>query len=228
MGERAEKFAAIVSLKDRFLQTRGMWFLYLLECANGSVYTGIALDVEARFQQHLAGRGAKYTRAYPPKKILGTKGFRTRGAAQKEEWRVKQLSADEKRAFARTLKTVKVLALFLLPVTGLAASPPEECVIRVAPGFPVEYALLLNSKAFKVITDPEITTDDFQGLRDRYVKKGEYALLFGGWVRGGFSLWRKHGDQPVLSHWRWFTSTQKVLQEELPVCSDFLNKYKSL
>jgi predicted GIY-YIG superfamily endonuclease len=80
------------------------WFLYLIECVNGAVYTGIAIDVDARFAKHCSGKGAKYTRANPPKKILATKRFRTRAAAAKEEWRVKQLSPMDKRAFARSLK----------------------------------------------------------------------------------------------------------------------------
>lgn len=41
------------------------WFVYLIECEDGSIYTGIAVDVSARYQAHLMGTGAKYTRAPP-------------------------------------------------------------------------------------------------------------------------------------------------------------------
>lgn len=79
------------------------WYLYLLECENGSVYTGIAVDVEARFLAHRSGKGAKYTRAFPPKRILGHKRFKDRSAASKEESRVKKMSPAAKREFCLSL-----------------------------------------------------------------------------------------------------------------------------
>ena len=199
------------------------WFLYLLECANGAVYTGIAVDVEARFEQHRCGKGAKYTRANPPKKILASKRFRTRAAASREEWRVKQLTPLEKRAFAKALKALKAVALLLLlPAAEEAAG---ECVVRVAPGFNRDYALALNSRNFKVITDPVVLSDDFRGFLARYVKEGEHAILVGGLLRGGFELWPKGAEQPVLARWRWFRRTERVIREELPLCADFLKQY---
>jgi len=47
------------------------WFLYLIECSDDSIYTGIAVDVEARYQKHLNGTGARYTRSRPPRRIPG-------------------------------------------------------------------------------------------------------------------------------------------------------------
>ena len=44
----------------------GCWYVYLIECRDGSVYTGIATDVARRFSEHAAGKGARYTRAHPP------------------------------------------------------------------------------------------------------------------------------------------------------------------
>lgn len=72
------------------------WYLYILECRDGSLYTGIAVDVEKRFAQHCAGKGARYTRSRPPKAILYRKKFRTRSAALKAEYRTKQLSKEAK------------------------------------------------------------------------------------------------------------------------------------
>ncbi len=77
------------------------WFLYVIECRDGSLYTGIALDPEARFAAHCAGKGARYTRSHPPRKLLMTLLFPDRSSALKEEYRVKQMSADEKRRFAK-------------------------------------------------------------------------------------------------------------------------------
>ena len=41
---------------------RGMWYLYILQCGDGSLYTGITTDVEKRLEAHRSGKGAKYTR----------------------------------------------------------------------------------------------------------------------------------------------------------------------
>ena len=46
------------------------WFVYLLECRNGSLYTGISNDVVARYVAHASGKGARYTRANPPVRLV--------------------------------------------------------------------------------------------------------------------------------------------------------------
>ncbi|SUA91313.1 GIY-YIG nuclease family protein [Pandoraea pulmonicola] len=73
------------------------WFLYLLECAGGRIYTGITVDVEARYAAHVAGKGARFTRAYPPSRILLSLTFADRAAASRAEYRVKRLTAGQKR-----------------------------------------------------------------------------------------------------------------------------------
>lgn len=47
------------------------WAVYLLECADGRVYTGIARDPQRRYAMHLAGKGARFTRSNPPRQLLG-------------------------------------------------------------------------------------------------------------------------------------------------------------
>ena len=84
-----------------------VWYLYLLECLDGSIYTGIALDVAARYLAHAKGTGARYTRAHPPRRILGSQPFPNRSSASKAEYRVKQLSPAEKRRFAAQLADSK-------------------------------------------------------------------------------------------------------------------------
>lgn len=76
------------------------WYLYLIECADGSVYTGIALDPAARFALHAAGKGARYTRSHPPVRLLGTVAFADRSSASKAEYRVKRMAPADKRRFA--------------------------------------------------------------------------------------------------------------------------------
>jgi len=75
------------------------WFLYLLECRNGSYYAGIAVDIEKRYQSHLRGTGAKYTRANPPLRLLASRAYPDRAAASRAEWALKQLPRARKLAF---------------------------------------------------------------------------------------------------------------------------------
>lgn len=75
------------------------WFLYMIECRDGSIYTGIAIDVIARYAAHASGRGARYTRAHPPARLLGCLTYPDHSSALKAEYRVKQLKAAEKRRF---------------------------------------------------------------------------------------------------------------------------------
>lgn len=79
------------------------WFLYLIECADGSIYTGITVDVAARYAVHSQGKGARYTRSHPPRCLLGWEVFPDRSAASKAESSIKRLSAPEKRRYAATL-----------------------------------------------------------------------------------------------------------------------------
>lgn len=76
------------------------WFLYVIECKDGSLYTGIAIDPQARFALHLAGKGARYTRSHPPRRLLVTLSYPDRSSASKAEYRLKQLPAGEKRRLA--------------------------------------------------------------------------------------------------------------------------------
>lgn len=76
------------------------WFLYIVECEDGSLYTGIALDPQARFEAHVAGKGARYTRSHRPLRLLATLAFPDRSSASKAEYRVKQMPAPEKRLLA--------------------------------------------------------------------------------------------------------------------------------
>ncbi|ODS62839.1 MAG: nuclease [Arenimonas sp. SCN 70-307] len=76
------------------------WFVYLIECTDGSVYTGVAVDVARRYAQHAAGKGARYTRSHPPARLLASFPHPDRSSALKAEHAIKRLSAAEKRALA--------------------------------------------------------------------------------------------------------------------------------
>lgn len=85
------------------MSTSKPWFVYLIECVDGSVYTGIAIDVAARYAAHAAGKGARYTRLRPPLRLLATEAHPDRSSASKAEYRIKQLAPVEKRAYAALL-----------------------------------------------------------------------------------------------------------------------------
>lgn len=102
------------------------WFLYLIECLDGSIYTGIALDVAARYAAHASGRGARYTRAHPPARLLATSAYPDRSSALKAEYRVKRLKAAAKRDLVAQLSAGS--ADDGLNRTGPAAAGPDSRV----------------------------------------------------------------------------------------------------
>ena len=75
-----------------------IWYLYMLRCGDGSLYTGITTDVQRRLDAHLAGKGAKYTRGRGPLTLVHQEGCASHSEALKREWAVKHLSREQKLA----------------------------------------------------------------------------------------------------------------------------------
>lgn len=73
------------------------WHVYIVRCSDGSLYTGIARDVEARVAQHNSGSGARYTRSRLPVELVYREPAADRSAALKREYAIKQLAPAEKR-----------------------------------------------------------------------------------------------------------------------------------
>jgi predicted GIY-YIG superfamily endonuclease len=73
------------------------WHVYILRCADDTLYTGIATDVSARLQKHNTGKGAKYTRGRLPVELVYEKCIGEHGAALQREYEIKRLRATEKR-----------------------------------------------------------------------------------------------------------------------------------
>ena len=76
--------------------TETLWYLYLIECEDGSLYTGITTDVERRYAQHVAGKGARYTRMKKPVRLVGFRECGTRSEALKAELALKKLPSTKK------------------------------------------------------------------------------------------------------------------------------------
>jgi putative endonuclease len=73
-----------------------VWFVYILKCSDGSLYTGISNDVPARLKQHNAGKGSKYIRSKRPVTLVRSEEFETKSQALKREAEIKNLTRDEK------------------------------------------------------------------------------------------------------------------------------------
>ncbi len=77
-------------------RSKEKWFLYILQCVDGSLYTGITHDLDSRVEMHSKGRGAKYTRSRLPLAMVYSEKCRNRVAAMVRECAIKGLSRAEK------------------------------------------------------------------------------------------------------------------------------------
>ncbi len=75
----------------------GVWQVYLLRCADGTLYAGITTDLARRVAEHNAGRGARYTRSRLPAELVYTEAAADRSAAQRREYAIRRLPAAAKR-----------------------------------------------------------------------------------------------------------------------------------
>ena len=80
------------------------WKLYILRCGDGSLYTGIALDVQARLDQHQDGTGAKYTRGRGPLELVYVEECENHSHALKREYQIKTLTKAQKLALIHSTK----------------------------------------------------------------------------------------------------------------------------
>ena len=73
------------------------WFLYVVHCSDGTLYTGVTTDISRRIREHNTGsRGAKYTRTRRPVELVYWVDFNNRSSAQKAEYKFKRLTRKQK------------------------------------------------------------------------------------------------------------------------------------
>lgn len=77
-----------------------VWWVYLLECNNGRIYTGISPNVEERIKKHSFGKGALFTKINKPEKLLASKAFKSKSEALSIEKQIKKMPAMGKKALA--------------------------------------------------------------------------------------------------------------------------------
>jgi len=82
-----------------------MYYLYILKCSDGTLYTGITTDLERRITEHNSAKlGAKYTSARRPVKLAYSQKFKNRSLASKEEARIKKMKKPRKLALIKKFK----------------------------------------------------------------------------------------------------------------------------
>ena len=72
------------------------WFVYILRCSDGTLYTGSTDDVQRRLQVHNSGKGSKYTRSRTPVEVVYSEEVESHSAALKREYAIKQLTRQQK------------------------------------------------------------------------------------------------------------------------------------
>lgn len=78
------------------------WFVYILRCKNNSLYTGITTNLSARVASHNAGKGAKYTRAFRPVKLVYSQRMKTGTHARQREAEIKSWTKNAKEKLVKT------------------------------------------------------------------------------------------------------------------------------
>jgi len=81
---------------DKKSQAEAGHFVYIIECSDGSWYTGYTTDIARRVAEHNRGEGAKYTRGRTPVKLIYQESFSSRSSAQKREYEIKKLPRAKK------------------------------------------------------------------------------------------------------------------------------------
>ena len=78
------------------IREKKMHYTYMVECGDGSLYTGYTTDVNRRTKEHNTGKGAKYTRSRLPVKLVYYEIYETKSLAMRREYELKQLTREEK------------------------------------------------------------------------------------------------------------------------------------
>ena len=99
----------MVQRKKRKFKRSGKYYVYILECADGTYYTGHTNDIQRRIKQHNQGKGAWYTRIKGVEKVVWRKEYRQFKSAFMMEKRIKTLTRKEKESLVKGKRSDKVL-----------------------------------------------------------------------------------------------------------------------
>ena len=104
-----------------------MYYVYMLRCRGGVYYTGLAADVDKRYRQHLSGKGAKFTRAYPPEAIAAVWRCGDKSTAAKVEYAIKRHLTHQQKD---RLAAAPELLAALLPDTAAWGAEADSCTLH--------------------------------------------------------------------------------------------------
>ena len=90
-------FTSAMTMETRVTRSTP-WWVYIIECRGARLYTGITNDVEQRYRAHAEGRGARFTKAFPPLRLMAMAQFTSKSAAARVEAAIKRLPRDQKLA----------------------------------------------------------------------------------------------------------------------------------
>jgi putative endonuclease len=93
----------------KFSNTKSTYYVYLLQCADDTLYTGITTDVVRRLLEHKSGKGGNYTRAHGAAQMVYVEAAADRSHASKREAEIKHLSREDKIALSRSEEHHRVL-----------------------------------------------------------------------------------------------------------------------
>ncbi len=81
------------------------YYVYVLQCVDGSFYTGYTKNIDQRVKEHSCGKGARYTRMHKPRKVVYVELLETRSQAMRRERAIKKLSREQKHELANSKKS---------------------------------------------------------------------------------------------------------------------------
>jgi len=98
-AEELEDFNKAIVGKIKVIEAFELWYVYIVECSDKTLYTGITNNLERRIEQHNEGKGAKYTRGRGPITLVKSFTCSSKSSALKLEYKIKQLSKEEKLSY---------------------------------------------------------------------------------------------------------------------------------
>jgi DNA-binding protein HU-beta len=129
------------------LEPGACWHIYLLECRDGSLYTGITTDVQARIKAHMAGKGARYTCSHPVSRLVLSTPVGSRSDALRMELQVKRLPKRKKVAALMSLQTHQNQEKTLNKSELIEAVAKEAELSKAAAGNALDAAIAAITKA---------------------------------------------------------------------------------
>ena len=141
-------------------------YIYILECGDGSLYTGYTTDVEARVSAHQAGTGAKYTKSHAPVRLIAQARFYSKERAMSAEAHFKQLDRAQKDALLAKAKDAPLEEILRNELPGFGEDTAGEFVCRS-----LEANVDLDYRAFHSRLVPNVDPKTIAGVRTPALRK---------------------------------------------------------